>query len=274
MRLYGPNQYVSQAVLPRHEQAVKAWFSLCTNLNDAVTGAIEAALELDDGALLSFIGRAGSGQPTDSDGLPMTSTVEYESIPGAEGKTLPYARLKTIRYPAGAVVDGVPRSGGAQGHGTQGVGAHRDGGWLTLLAVSDVPGLEVQDVDGSWLPVPPVADAVVVNFGQQFEVLTHGLVRAATHRVTTQPGALDRLSVAFFSTPALNAVVKHGLPIGPEVYTAAARARAARGGAARRSEVPEDDLHAANEPYGVIATEVLVRSHPSVVQRWYPWLAK
>lgn len=267
VRIYGPNQYVSDDVLPGHEETIRAWFTLCTELNDALTTAIEAALELKPGELLAFIGHPN--EKTD------TKTVEYQPIPGTPADfALPYARLKTIRYPTGQVVDGIARSSQAQGNGTQGVGAHRDGGWLTLLAVSDVPGLEVQDVEGSWLPVPQVENAIIVNFGQQFEVLTHGLVRAATHRVTVPDGVVrDRLSVAYFSTPALNAVMHQSLTPGDSVYDSADRARIARGGK-KRSEVPENDLHAAGEPYGVIALAVLVRSHPDVVRRWYPWLAQ
>lgn len=121
--------------------------------------------------------------------------------------------MKTIHYPAGTNVDGIHRNLGAQRTGIQDVGAHRDGGWLTLLAVSDVPGLEIQGAVGTWLPVPAAQDAVTGNFGQQFQVLTIGLVRAAIHRVTVpKSGGPDRFSIVVFSIPVLNCFIMKELP--------------------------------------------------------------
>lgn len=272
VRLYGPNQYVAHDVLPGHAEVVKEWFSSCADLSASLTGAIEAALGLPRGTLLAYLDRVE--QEASGNGTSFNE-VQFEPIPGTDpGTAMPYSRMKTIRYPAGASVDGIARALDSQGTGTQGVGAHRDGGWLTLLAVSDVPGLEVQDVDGTWLAVPAVQDAVVVNFGQQFEVLTRGLVRAATHRVTVpKAGGRDRLSVAFFSTPALNCIMRE-LPskaISEALHRDVSQARADRGGQ-RLSDVPEGDLHSTNKAFGTTAWSGLTRSHPTVVHRWYPWL--
>lgn len=274
VRLYGPNQYVPSSVLPGHEDVVKKWFSSCSDLSTSLTSAIEAALGLSPGHLLAFVGHSSDD---DKSRHADPSPVQFEHIPGThEGTALPYSRMKTIRYPAGQTVDGIGRALHAQGGGTQGVGAHRDGGWLTLLAVSDVPGLEVQDVDGSWLPVPSVQDAIVVNFGQQFEVLTRGFVRAATHRVTVPAsGGQERFSVAFFSTPALNCIMKELSPSAfhAGLHEASAHVRASRGGGGGRlSDVPEGDLHSTNKAFGNTAWSGLTRSHPTVVHRWYPWL--
>ena len=46
------------------------------------------------------------------------------------------------------------------------IGEHSDYGTITLLwQINDVPGLEVQDLNGHWHPVPYAEDGVVVNIG-------------------------------------------------------------------------------------------------------------
>ncbi|GJA19872.1 hypothetical protein KAM353_39080 [Aeromonas caviae] len=61
-----------------------------------------------------------------------------ESIRGA-----PYQHMKLIHYP-----------GQPEGSSGQGVGAHKDPGYLTLVMQDDHSGLEVETADG-WIPAPP-----------------------------------------------------------------------------------------------------------------------
>nr|TKW29046.1 hypothetical protein SEVIR_3G369700v2 [Setaria viridis] len=56
-----------------------------------------------------------------------------------------------------------------------------------------VPGLEVA-CKGDWIKVKPLPQAFVVNFGQQLEVVTNGLLKSIEHRVTTN-SARARTSV-------------------------------------------------------------------------------
>jgi isopenicillin N synthase-like dioxygenase len=97
-----------------------------------------------------------------------------------------HARIKLIRYPS---VD--------QGDSNQGVGAHKDSGFLTLLAQDNVGGLEVQG-DGRWIPATPIPGTFVVNIGEILELCTGGYLRATVHRVVSPPTGAERLSVAHF----------------------------------------------------------------------------
>ena len=51
-----------------------------------------------------------------------------------------------------------------------GVGRHKDGGALTILAQDDVGGLEVKRKDGEWVRVKPTPDAYIVNVGDIIQV--------------------------------------------------------------------------------------------------------
>ncbi|CAI0406829.1 unnamed protein product [Linum tenue] len=52
-----------------------------------------------------------------------------------------------------------------------GVGRHKDGGALTVLAQDDVGGLEIaRRDDGEWIPVRPVPDAFIINIGNCMQV--------------------------------------------------------------------------------------------------------
>jgi isopenicillin N synthase-like dioxygenase len=107
----------------------------------------------------------------------------------------PQHRIKLLKYYAPVA----PDDGGEAG---QGVGPHADtSGWLTfLLQASGPPGLDVLAPDGeTWLPAPPVAGTLVVNFGKAMEAVTGGAVRATVHRVRAPgEGGAVRYSVPFF----------------------------------------------------------------------------
>ncbi|GHI06898.1 oxidoreductase [Streptomyces cellostaticus] len=107
-----------------------------------------------------------------------------------------HPHLKLVRYP------------GSAGDGTdQGVGAHKDYGFLTLLLQDTVGGLQVQREDGLFHDVPPLEGAFVVNLGELLEVATNGYLLATNHRVISPPGATERFSVPFFYNPRLDAKV-------------------------------------------------------------------
>jgi len=66
----------------------------------------------------------------------------------------------------------------------QGVGCHKDGGFLTfLLQATPHAGLEAQNKRGTWIPVPPIPGTFVVNVGRSLESMTGGVCTATTHRV-------------------------------------------------------------------------------------------
>lgn len=105
-----------------------------------------------------------------------------------------HPHLKLVRYP------------GSAGDGSaQGVGAHKDYGFLTLLLQDTVGGLQVEREDGRFHDVPPMPGAFVVNLGELLEVATDGYLKATRHRVVSPPGARERFSVPYFHNPRLDA---------------------------------------------------------------------
>ena len=105
----------------------------------------------------------------------------------------------------------------------QGVGAHKDSGFVTILLQDKVAGLQVEGEDG-WIDAPPVPGTFVVNIGEILEIASNGYLRANVHRVVSPPAGDDRLSVAFFLGARLDA------------DSPAARAAAASGGAGARPD--------------------------------------
>jgi isopenicillin N synthase-like dioxygenase len=107
---------------------------------------------------------------------------------------VPAALIKVVRYPG-------------TGETTQGVGAHKDSGVLTLLLLEPgSTGLQVETSadltgPGRWLDVPPVDGAFVVNTGELLEVATGGYLRATRHRVLAPAAGTDRVSIPFSTTP-------------------------------------------------------------------------
>ena len=56
-------------------------------------------------------------------------------------------------------------------HLALGVGRHKDGGILTVLAQDEVGGLEIKrKLDGEWIRVKPTPDAFIINIGDIIQV--------------------------------------------------------------------------------------------------------
>lgn len=86
-------------------------------------------------------------------------------------------KLKLIKYP--------PPPDHAEKTGSQGVGPHKDSGFLTfLMQASPQHGLEVQNKAGEWISAPPVPNTFVINIGRALEAMTGGVCTATTHRVS------------------------------------------------------------------------------------------
>ncbi|ONK60260.1 uncharacterized protein A4U43_C08F16170 [Asparagus officinalis] len=77
-----------------------------------------------------------------------------------------------------------------------GVKPHSDGSVITiLLPDKEVEGLQVlQDAD--WVKIPIIRDALVINMGNQMEVMSNGIFKSPVHRVVT--GSKERTSIAMF----------------------------------------------------------------------------
>jgi isopenicillin N synthase-like dioxygenase len=150
----------------------------------------------------------------------------------------PATLIKVVRYPATAA-------------GSQGVGAHRDSGVLTLLlAEPGSQGLQVRPgrKGEGWIDVPARDGAFIVNIGELLELATGGYLRATEHRVNLRHAA-DRISVPYFFNPRLDAQLPT-LSLPPDL---AARA-------SRRAD-PSDPIFSV---YGRNAWKSRLRAHPDV----------
>ncbi|MBJ3816959.1 isopenicillin N synthase family oxygenase [Shimwellia pseudoproteus] len=156
----------------------------------------------------------------------------------------PNEHIKLIRYP-----------GQQETQSHQGVGAHKDSGFLSFLLQDEQKGLQVEVAPGQWIDAVPLPGSFVVNIGELLELATNGYLRATVHRVVSPPAHQQRLSIAFFLGARLDAEVP--------VYTLPpALAREARG--------PDSD------PQNPLLREVgwnylkgRLRSHPDVAERYY-----
>ncbi|MEU6067440.1 2-oxoglutarate and iron-dependent oxygenase domain-containing protein [Streptomyces sp. NPDC047082] len=137
----------------------------------------------------------------------------------------------------------------------QGVGAHKDYGYLALLQQDEVGGLQVQREDGCWIDAVPLPDAFVFNIGEMLEIATQGYLKATQHRVVSPQSGVSRYSIPFFLGPRLDAVVK-ALQLPPELV---ARSRGV-------TDDPDNPLLAA---FGENAVVGWLRSHPRVAERWW-----
>ncbi|KAH9298455.1 hypothetical protein KI387_030137 [Taxus chinensis] len=80
-----------------------------------------------------------------------------------------------------------------------GLQAHSDMGAITLLIQDEVGGLQVLK-DGLWITVQPLRDAIVVNLGDQTQIVSNGTYKSAEHRAVVN-AQKARISVATFYDP-------------------------------------------------------------------------
>ncbi|KAG6586126.1 Codeine O-demethylase, partial [Cucurbita argyrosperma subsp. sororia] len=81
-----------------------------------------------------------------------------------------------------------------------GVKAHTDGSALTvLLQDKEMEGLQVL-VDEKWITVPVLPHALVVNVGDQMQIMSNGILKSPLHRAVTNSEKM-RISVALFHIP-------------------------------------------------------------------------
>lgn len=153
---------------------------------------------------------------------------------------------KLVHYVGGAV----PEAGG------QGVGPHKDYGFLTLLLQDTSGGLQARPSGSAdWLDIPPTPGALVVNLGEMLEIATHGYLTATVHRVLAPAPGADRISIPFFWSPRLDAVIDP-VPMTPRIAADA---------------VPTDDPDNALLPrFGDNALKGWLRAHPEVARAHHP----
>lgn len=215
-RLHGPNQW--PAALPGLKPALLGWQAKVTAVAIRLLKAFALSLDQPEDAFAPVYGEA------------------------------PNNRMKIVRYP------GRDAASDDQGGNGQGVGAHKDGGFLTLLLQDEHKGLQAE-YDGAWVDADPIPGTLVVNIGELLELASNGYLRATVHRVVTPPAGVERISVPFFFGASLEATI-------PLLALPQGLAAEARGPASD----PENPLF---RNVGENVLKSRLRSHPDVAQRHY-----
>ncbi|KAJ5749369.1 uncharacterized protein N7511_011065 [Penicillium nucicola] len=236
--IVGPNQWPDETALPGFRHALETYLSEVSSLAESFPALIAEALD-----------------------LPPTAMNQVFDNPQQH-------KLKLIKYPP-------PPASRTEDCGFQGVGPHKDSGFLTFLLQGTAHhGLEVQNKTGTWIPAPPVPGTVVINIGRSLEALTGGICTATTHRVSLrqenfQDGNGDALGPRFsfpvFQGVSLDLSDKISLEI-PEHIRALVK----------DAKVKSDAEATFNEMFrGSIGEGTLIAritSHQDVGERWYPEL--
>ena len=84
-----------------------------------------------------------------------------------------------------------------------GIAPHSDANFMTFLAQSDVPGLQVRTVDGSWIDMPYIPGSFAVNAGDTLHRWTNGRFLSTPHRALPPRGG-HRYAIPFFLAPHLD----------------------------------------------------------------------
>lgn len=112
-----------------------------------------------------------------------------------DGECKPFFGTKVSHYPPCSHPDLVP-----------GLRAHTDAGGVILLFQDEkVDGLQVLK-DDRWFDVQPLANAIVINTGDQIEAVSNGKYKSAWHRILAKHDGI-RHSIASFYNPCFRAVI-------------------------------------------------------------------
>ncbi|KAF2757960.1 gibberellin 2-beta-dioxygenase [Pseudovirgaria hyperparasitica] len=163
-------------------------------------------------------------------------------------------RLKLVHYPPSSTP-------------SQGVGPHKDSsGWFTFLlqASPSIGGLQALNKAGQWIDIPAIPDTFVVNIGQAFEVITHGVCKATTHRVLSQTA--ERYSVPFFQGVRLDLTKREALD-GLRTHFETWESRG--GESAEGREIDSAFLQGRYDTWGESQLRTKIRSHRGVGRKFY-----
>jgi isopenicillin N synthase-like dioxygenase len=217
LRLRGPNQWPES--LPQMQNIVTAWMEQIEGLCQSLIQALALGLGLDQNY---FTDRMSPD---------------------------PYTRLKIAHYPE------QPETKEPAQELTQGLGLHHDSGLFTLILQDSTPGLQVE-IDGKLQTIEPRNGAYVVNLGEMFQAATNGYLRATKHRVQSPPAGKQRISIAYFMNPRLDAVFE---PIKLPLHLAALATGS-------QNENPDDIVYPV---FGDNTLKIRMRAHPDVANRFY-----
>ncbi|KAI4283467.1 MAG: hypothetical protein L6R35_005172 [Caloplaca aegaea] len=162
LNVQGPSQWPDEEDIPGFRHAIETYLSSVGELGRAMSRLVAEALDLEPSAFAKFF-----NQEAPRNKLSVVRYCVPEEVPKLSSK-----------------VDGVCHNDGS----FQGVGPHKDGGFLTyLMQITPHTGLEAQNKAGTWIRVPSIPDTYVINVGRSLESMTGGVCTATTHRVNLRP---------------------------------------------------------------------------------------
>ena len=88
-----------------------------------------------------------------------------------------------------------------------GIAPHTDANFMTFLAQSEVPGLQVRMRSGEWADVPFIPGSFAVNAGDTLKRWSNGRFMSTPHRAVPPVGR-DRYAVPFFRAPHLDSMIE------------------------------------------------------------------
>jgi isopenicillin N synthase-like dioxygenase len=88
-----------------------------------------------------------------------------------------------------------------------GIAPHTDANFLTFLAQTEVPGLQVRLPSGEWADMPWLPDSYAVNSGDMMYRWTNGRFKSTPHRALP-PGSRHRYAIPFFLGPHIDTVIE------------------------------------------------------------------
>ncbi|KAF5339985.1 hypothetical protein D9611_012413 [Ephemerocybe angulata] len=169
-----PNIWPPDDVLPGFKEACLDFYWTCYELEKNLLRALGVAFELGEEYFTSVHKNADS-------------------------------QLRLLHYPSAPYED----------EGVSRISAHTDFDTFTILFQDDVGGLEIEDpnMPGSYLPVKPVPNSVVVNAGDFLAMWSNDTLKSTSHRVVAPPSAAvggimpSRYSIPYFCACDFNTVV-------------------------------------------------------------------
>jgi len=88
-----------------------------------------------------------------------------------------------------------------------GIAPHTDSNFLTFLAQTDVPGLQVRQPSGDWLDVPFIPGSFAMNAGDMMKRWTNGRFKSTPHRALPPVGR-HRYAIPFFFGPNFDCLIE------------------------------------------------------------------
>ncbi|XP_072955818.1 protein DMR6-LIKE OXYGENASE 1-like [Typha angustifolia] len=102
---------------------------------------------------------------------------------------------------------------------TYGLPGHKDPNAITILLQDGVSGLQVLR-DDEWVAINPVPNSLVINIGDQLQVLSNDRYKSVLHRVVVN-SQRERISVPTFYCPSPDALIKPAEALIDEEHPAA-----------------------------------------------------